>query len=245
MKDLRGKVLVFLMNAPSAQADDMDYPEEILDYIANWKDDHITDMYGKRIAEVKEQNLWEQKQDESESDYIYRKTNQFRETMQWCIDNKGSNYWVYNAANGYYWDPWGGLKVIPDYATYAQDAYPTFANDIAEMGDARGIVLMDYVGMTEFKRVSANLLLSSFAIFGFVPGIVAALATWTEAVSASNLILFYYTCKMFSKWKYLRTQELINNIVEVNIPSELNTTITDTPIDYARTPDRTVDNAWQ
>jgi len=237
MKDLRGKVLVLLQNAPPVHADGMEYPTEIVDYMANWKENGIFDMHDKWLVGTKEQNHWEQNkdQDEEEEGYLVRKTNQFRETLQWCIDNSKSTEWVYNAANGYFWDPWGGARFIPDYASYAQEAYPVFANDVARVSNVRGIVLMDYVGTPEFKRVSANALLSTFAVLGTLPDVVSV---GVRKGSQSIFKTLYYTCKAFSKWKYPHAQELINNIVEVNIPTELNTGISNDPIDYARTPAR-------
>ncbi len=237
MKDLRGKVLVLLQNAPDATAKKMNYPQEIKDYIGNWKENCICDIYGKKLTDTKEQNHWEQNKDkdEEEEGYVARKTNQFRETLQWCIDNPKSTAWVYNAANGYYWDPWGGARFIPDYASYAMEAYPIFANDIARLCNVRGIVLMDYVGTPEFKRVSANTLLSTFllplVLTSFVP-----IPYFNLNVAKYSMV--YYIGKAFSKWKYPHAQELINNIVEVNIPTELNTDISNEPIDYWRAPYR-------
>ncbi len=235
MKDLRGKVLVLLQNAPATQVGGVNYPREIQNYVANWRDNGIFDLHDNWLVGTKEQNHWEQNKgkDELEEGYLARKTSQFRETMEWGIDNPQSTEWVYNAANGYYWDPWGGARFIPDYASYAMEAYPIFADDIARLCDVRGIVLMDYVGTPEFKRVSANTLLSSL----IVPVVFMGLVPLPYInLNVAKYALAYYIGKTFSKWKYPHAQELINNIVEVNIPNQLNTGISDEPIDYGRAP---------
>lgn len=200
-------------------------------------------MYGNKLTDTKEQNMWEQNkdQDEEEEGYVARKTSQFREVLEWCVANPKSTEWIYNAANGYYWDPWGGVKYIPDYATFAMQAYPTFANDIARLCDVRGIVLMDYVGTDEIKRVSAAALLSVFSILGSAFAILNPIPLPYVNLNFGNLILLYYCCKAASKWKYPHAQELINNMVEVNIPTELNTGISDDPIDYGRAPYRNME----
>ena len=156
MKDLRGRVVVLIQNAPSES--EVNYGK-LKEYLAV----DFGDKYGNMLGDtrpVKVQNDWEQAGGGLESTYGYlqRKTTRFRNLLFETVANTQDSYWVYNAANGYYRDPALGTDLIPDYASYAQEAYPIFTRDIIRYGNPRGIVLMDYVGWDHFKRVSLKAL---------------------------------------------------------------------------------------
>ncbi len=247
MKDLRGKALVLIQNPPLQG--EVDYGV-MKDMLAIYRSDGIYDMNGKKLVDVNEQNDWEQNKDakESEEEYVKRKTIKFRNMLQWCIDNPNAPHWVYNAANGYFWE----AGIIPDYATFAQQAYPIFTDDIARLGDVRGIVLVDYVGQPEFKRVSGPAFLgcltgsvvvgvaASFFFGGPLFGVLSNVLPIITGIPVSPLFLTfcvsYGITHIFSPWKYPKTQELVNTMVEVNLPEEINTGLSDDPIDYARAP---------
>ena len=241
MKDLRGKVLILLQQAP--KQGEVDYGD-VQKYIANWGKDHITTMAGDNLAETKEQNMWEIEKDvETEDGFVRRKAEAFRTMLSWSAENYDKNIWVYNAANAYFWDTsFAGTQVIPDYASFAQLAYPIFTADIARIGDPRGIVLFDYVGQEEFKRVSFGALAGGgiVAAVGSLPFVFLCvklpLAFKTHYTSPLfyNFVVSYYIVKFFSHWKKPQAQALINTIVEVNIPKKGDVNISDDPIDYGR-----------
>ena len=151
MKDLRGRVVVMLQDAPSEK--EVDYGR-LKDYLGLEKEHTYANMMGDSRP-VREQNDWEQHPAEEESTrgYLLRKTTKFRRLLFETVEDTEDIYWVYNAANGYYRDVMSITDMVPDYATYAQEAYPIFTRDILRYGNPRGIVLIDHVGWDHFKRV--------------------------------------------------------------------------------------------
>ncbi len=245
MKDLRGKVLVLLQEAPNQG--EIDYGA-FQDYLGNWRKDGIYSMKGEKLSDIKEQNQWEQNKEpvlESEDAFVIRKTQAFREMLNWSAQNQDGNTWIYNAANAYFWDSFAGNPAVPDYASYAQRAYPIFTSDIARMGDPRGIVLLDFVGQEEFKRVSLDAMAGAqivmiapyvaffpLSVLGLLPTVIAE--THYLSPLFYGFWIHYYIVKMFSHWKKPGAQALINTIVEVNIPKKADIGISDDPIDYGR-----------
>ena len=218
MGDLRGKVLVFLCDDVA----DVDYLG-MDDHICLWTDDQLHTPSGRK-AELKSQNDYEPWERTSESDghYASRKELNFYNMCQYCSEHPDGNYWVYNAANGYYRE-WGK---IPDYASMAQATYNTFIEALGVFPHQRGIILQDYIGEEEpFKRVP---------IWGLIPGAKASLAvkfisflpnliTGGDGLDYAAFWACYKAAKLVSSKKNTRGQMLAVTVVERNFNNDEST----------------------
>ena len=263
MKDLRGRVVVLLQNAPSES--DVDYGK-LKEYLGVDLGNKYANMLGASRP-LKVQNDWEQDSGQAPFAYLQRKTSAFRQLLFESVEDADGTYWVYNAANGYYRDVFAFGDIIPDYATYAEQAYPIFTRDVIRYGNPRGIVLLDYVGFDHFKRVKmatlagwgagtvATGLLFSAALIsasGFGLGVAAAISTTYLGVVVGGGIfqsllkaswatphfclfwLVYKALKADADYKDPKSQDLVNAIVEVNFPEQHDTGVSDDPVDVGR-----------
>lgn len=228
MADLRGKALVILENA-AWEAGDSEY-FGLLSYIAVSKDGKFTSAY-EGDAIVKEQNEWEIGDGETLANFADRKASLFKEKLLLSKNNPNENWWYFNAANAYDKE----FNFIPDYLSVANQAYPKLIDIIKKNPGGSAIIVQDYAGQGQLKRVSAPLLVATAGPAAFVNlglGAVESAARtffdWiaevcgsdvrmsTNIVSAIPVTGVYAAAEKVTSAKDSHGQELVEAVVDSN-----------------------------
>jgi len=162
MKDLRGKALIWVVNQP----DDWDFNNpayaNLRDYLALEKGGRIYALDGSSVPLVS-QNDYECPDGMTVSQFAEQKNEKFANLLRNALEHNDSLFWCYNAANAYVSD------MFPDYVTFANHGYPLFISSLNDYPRSRGVVLQDYAGQSDIKRVPAV----EFLVMCSVPAVAA------------------------------------------------------------------------